>query len=207
MNLTGIPDTLRDYLPEYDQWNIRFDMPVQNGMEYVSRTHPLVEGLADYIVNTALDRVALDPLAKRCGVIRTNAVAKRTTLILLRYRFHLIRQRGKETIPLLAEDVQVVGFEGAPEKPVWLSPEKVQIIPDAHPSGNILPEMAKKRIQEVLDHYSDLRNDLDEFVRLRAEQLRDAHLRVRTALNNSQKIDVQPELPPDLMGIYVCLPE
>ena len=206
VDLTGIPENLRDYLPRYDCWTVRFDLPVEDGVEYLSRTHAFIEGLSDYITNTALDSSAIDSLAKRCGVIRTTDVTKRTTLLLLRYRFHLMRQRAKDSIPLLAEDVQIVGFSGAPDQLDWLSEDEVEKVLAARPSGNIARETACRRIQEVLDHYPSIQEELNHFAERHAEQLKEAHQRVRTAMNDSQGVDVQPELPPDVIGIYVYLP-
>ena len=50
---------------------------------YLSRTHPLIEGLAAYVMDTALDPVEdvrNKPIARRCGLIKTRKVQTRTTL-------------------------------------------------------------------------------------------------------------------------------
>jgi hypothetical protein len=90
----------------------RFSLPVSEQTLYLSRTHPLVEGLAGYVLNTALDPLE-EGLARRASVIRTTGVQSRVTLLLLRYRFHILtRSRDRET-PLLAEACQVVGYRGS----------------------------------------------------------------------------------------------
>src|SRR5690606_14657777 len=90
----------------------RFKLPVNDGVTYLSRTHPYVEGLARYVMDTALDPLLSDDaIARRCGVVRTRAVDEATTLLLLRFRFHIeTKRRGEESTPMLAEDVQVVGL-------------------------------------------------------------------------------------------------
>ncbi|MCR5258891.1 MAG: DEAD/DEAH box helicase, partial [Desulfovibrio sp.] len=58
-----------------------FEAPVQQGEELLSRTHPLVEGIAGYVMDTALDPELQSP-ASRSGVMYTDAVSRRTTLLL-----------------------------------------------------------------------------------------------------------------------------
>ena len=78
----------------------------------MSRSHPVVQALAAYIVDTALD--AHGPsAAARCGVLRTRAVASRTTLLLIRTRIHLtVTQRDRAPRELLAEDAILAAFTG-----------------------------------------------------------------------------------------------
>jgi hypothetical protein len=83
----------------------------------LSRTHPLVEGLAAYVMDTALDPVEdvrHQPIARRCGVFVTSQVQTLTTLLLVRLRFHIQapQRTGTPVQPLLAEDCQVFAFRG-----------------------------------------------------------------------------------------------
>ena len=207
IDLSEIPESLRDYLPDYDMWNVRFSLPVPEGSEYVSRTHPLTEKLAEFVKNNALDPESENPLARRCGVIRTQDVGMRTTLLLLRQRFHILQsKRGEEPHPILAEEVQIVGFTGSPASPEWLTAEQVESVLAARPSGNIPIETARRRIQDVLDQSASLQDAVNTFARQRAEALKEAHSKVRFALRETQKTEVRPELPVDMVGIYVYLP-
>ena len=64
-----------------------------DGELYLSRTHPLVEGLASYVMDAALDpagRTGDAGIARRCGVVRTQRVSRRTTLLLVRLRYHIV---------------------------------------------------------------------------------------------------------------------
>ncbi len=207
IDLSETPESLRDYLPDYDIWNVRFSLPVPEGYEYVSRTHPLTEKLAEFVKNNALDPESENPLARRCGVIRTGDVKTRTTLLLLRQRFHILQsKRGEEPRPILAEEVQIVGFAGSPSAPEWLTDEQVKSTLRAQPSGNVPIETARRRIQDVLDRRDSLQDAINTFARQRADALKEAHTKVRFALRESQKTEVRPELPVDLVGIYVYLP-
>src|SRR5262249_9149121 len=74
---------LREAVGGQETLTVRFALPVQDDVLYLSRTHPYVEGLASYVVNAALDPLQ-NGRARRCGAIRTRAVTTRTTLLLLR---------------------------------------------------------------------------------------------------------------------------
>ena len=92
----------------------RFDLPVKDGEVYLSRTHPIVEGLATYVMDTALDPLSdARRVARRCGVICASRVEQRTTLLLVRLRYHIITRRGKTEKPLLAEDCVALTFAGS----------------------------------------------------------------------------------------------
>ena len=87
------------------------------GAILLSRTHPVVEGLARYVLETALDPVhaASTQVARRASVIRSRDVSTRTTLLLLRLRCHI---EGKDTKgrprELLAEDQVSSDLPGRP---------------------------------------------------------------------------------------------
>jgi SNF2 family DNA or RNA helicase len=97
---------------------LTFTHPAPSGVEHVGRNHPLVEGLARYILDDALVNLE-NPIAARCGYTVTDAVEKRTTLLLVRLR-HLLD--SKHTT-LLAEECAVIGFTGSPSQPKWLEAE------------------------------------------------------------------------------------
>ncbi|HQP72294.1 MAG TPA: helicase-related protein, partial [Methanoculleus sp.] len=112
-DLSPVPTLVKEtcgYLP--DKITVSFDLPVQEQEIYLSRTHPIVEGLADLVMSTALDSENSHSIASRCGVIRTASVQRRTTLLLIRYRFHLTQAFKDKTHRSLVEDSQVVAFTG-----------------------------------------------------------------------------------------------
>jgi superfamily II DNA or RNA helicase len=93
VDLTETPRALRDTLDVPTQFAARFELPVSSGQYHLSRTHPLVERLANHVLNAALDPL-LESVARRCGVTRTSQVARRTTVLLLRLRFHIVTKLG-----------------------------------------------------------------------------------------------------------------
>jgi hypothetical protein len=85
-----------------EKFRARFELPVGEGVLYLTRTHPIVENLATHTLNAALDNDD-QAIARRCGVIFTDKVTRRTTLLLLRYRYHITTKDGPAARPLLAE--------------------------------------------------------------------------------------------------------
>lgn len=183
-----------------------FELPAPEGTHYLTRTHPAVEGLAAYVMDAALDPL-LEGVARRSGVIRTQAVSTRTTLLLLRLRYHLVTMQGEQTVELLAEDCQTVGFTGAPETAQWLTSDAVEALLNAEPAGNIAAPQATQFLQRVLDGFDALSPHLEETAQARGQALLEAHQRVRTAARiKGVRVDVRPHLPPDVLGVYVLLP-
>jgi superfamily II DNA or RNA helicase len=209
IDLRDAPVALRDALghPE-DGLKVRFDPTVPEGVQYLSRTHPLVEGLAGYVADTSLDKLS-EGMAARCGAMRTSAVESRTTLLLVRMRFDVVtkRRQGGDRRQL-AEEIRLLAFEGAPgADPRWLDDETSAALLEAGPAGNIIPDDARSRVAEVVDAYEELAPALDQVAHERAQALYDAHMRVREGARlKGVSYEVEPQPPVDVLGIYVLLP-
>jgi len=200
------PRALRDALGNDEQFIGRFEMPVDEGVLYLSRTHPIVEGLAAYVMDTALDPIA-DSVARRAGAIRTSAVARRTTLLLVRFRYDIVTRRGDDESAQIAEECRMLAFTGAPDHAEWLDDEAAEALLRAEPDANIAPEQAANFIRRVTEGVEALRSHLEAEARRRAEALLDAHRRVRAAARMQHvRYRVEPKLPADILGIYVFLP-
>ncbi len=212
LDLSHTPRALRDLVPGLPETlSVRFELPVSDGVLHLSRTHPLVEGLAAHVLDTALDP-ELDGIAQRAGAIRTAEVWTRTTLLLCRFRFDITTRRGMGRAAVeeneLAEDCDLLAFEGSPESATWLSSERAEALLQAKPSGNVLPEQARERVEQVISGEPALQQALVAVAQARAESLLAAHRRVRQAARlRGVSYDVKPQLPVDLLGIYIYLPD
>jgi superfamily II DNA or RNA helicase len=204
-DLTESDRALKDLLGR-EKFVAAFSPPPPEGHLYLNRTHPLVHSLAAYVLEDALDPHSTGGAA-RAGAIRTSAVTKATTLLLLRLRHHLIAVRGQNESRTLAEEAHLLAFTGQPSDPLWLSPEETATLLEASPDANVLPEQATDRIDRVLASLDVLAGKLTEEAQLRADALLESHLRVREgAKMKSARYAVEPKLPVDLLGIYVYLP-
>ncbi len=218
-NLSEASAALKDVLAQSSGFELkdpklrlRFSLPVQEGERYIQRTHPFVETLANHVLETALDPLSGDavhyPAARRCGAIRTKSVDKRTTLLLVRFRYHIIQiQNNNEERPLLAEDCRVLAFTGSPQNAVWVEEAIADSLLSAQPESNISTEQATDFVRRVIDGVEILRPHLNQVAVERGEELLDAHQRVRRASKvRSIRYRIEPQLPPDVLGIYVYLP-
>ena len=215
VDLRETPRALRDVLSNTlsgDTFEARFEPPFEEGQMQLVRTHPLVESLSSYILETALDPLSTDTHikapARRCGAIRTAQVDRRMTLLLIRFRYHIITARGGEEKPLLAEDCQVLAFAGPPQNAEWLDGEAAEHLLRLIPDMNINSDLASDFVRKVEEGFESFRPHLDEVARLRGEELLEAHQRVRRASKvRNVQYRVEPQLPPDVLGIYVYLPK
>lgn len=203
LDLSETPRAMRDAVGDAESLGARFDGPLEDGEVRLVRTHPFVEGLATHVLDSALDGAGV---ARRCAAIRTRAVTTRTTLLLVRFRFHLVVKRGGDEQAMLAEDVGIMAFEGAPKAPKWLDSDRASELLEATPDANVGSDQARHFLAQVVDGFGDFGAALEAEAQRRGDALLDAHRRVREAAQSSGRHRVEPQLPPDVLGVYVYLP-
>jgi hypothetical protein len=199
--LPAPPDFLKPVLGEKSRL-LTFTHPAPEGVEHIGRNHPLVEGLARHLIEEALAGIE-EPIAARCGFTTTDAVEKRTTLLLVRLR-HLLDSPKHQS--LLAEECAVIGFTGSPSNPVWLELEQAaSLLQQAEPVSDALSSIKQQGIADILQRISELEPDLQLFAQQRAHELAQSHRRVRE-ITKEGRIQVKPQLPMDILGIYILQP-
>lgn len=181
-----------------------FEGRVRPGETLLTRSHPFVSGLAGYILDSALDPL-LEGKARRCGVISTSLVSRRTTVMLVRNRFHLVVRTQAGERPLLCEDCATLAFEGPAAAAHWLDAETAAELLLATPDANVAPEQARYFLSQVLEDLPALSAHLESVARERAQELLASHSRVRRQ-TRAGAVSVEPNLPPDVLGVYVYLP-
>lgn len=209
--LAPLPLGLRDAMPPGRRDPLLFarDLPVRRGEAVLNRTDATVEAIANYVLESALDTQlpAEQRPARRCAVVRTAAVSTRTTLLLVRYRFHLELPSRTGARQLVAEDVATLAFEGAPAQANWLEPQAVIPLLDAAPSGNVPGPQAEQFLSRSLDGIEHVRDHLERHGGVVAELLLDSHRRVRHAsadIVRGLKVTVEPVA--DILGVFVFVP-
>ena len=188
------------------------ELPAKPRRAHLDRTDPNVAAIARYVLESALDSVTpadqRDRPARRCGVMRTSAVTKRTTLLLVRYRFHLDLPGRDGPRQLVAEDAQVLGYRGQPAAAEWLTAEEVTALLSAEASGNVQPDQALDFTERAVAALDAARPHLDEVADELAVKLRDDHIRAREAGGQRvrRQVAVRAQKPADILGVYVYLP-
>jgi superfamily II DNA or RNA helicase len=227
---TRLPEVVRLALPQTKEtyWSVSFISPTPEGAEYLGRNHPFVTALARFLFEAAMNRPG-NTMVCRCGVLRTRAVARLTTLLLLRVRY-LIEQPNKT--PLLSEEVLVLGYQqpcvgadpcAGPDAQAagWLSSdEALRLLASATPDANMPLEEKRELVRMVLTDLGDwqaphdswgndhpLQQRIREHILKRAAALQESHKRIRQALSQRTRgLEVRPQFPPDFLGILVLQP-
>ncbi len=204
-SLDRFPEMVKTAIPEEKEWRVTFTSPSPENVTYLGRNHPFVSSLAQFLLEEALTRKG-NAIAARCGVIRTQAIGRRTSLFLMRLRFTL---EEPEKRPLLAEEVFISGFRGfPPDRIEWVSEDEVlSLLQTAKPDANISIAERKEVIEEVLGWWDSLKPKLRSLIEKRAQKLLESHRRIRSAAHLARRgLTVNPHFPPDLIGILVLLP-
>jgi len=209
IDLSECPQNFRDYLQIYGEekkYKIGFEFPPDEGVRYLTRTHPMVEKISTYVVDSALEKIT-NSAAKRAGVIKTKAVSKRTTVLLVRFRYEITTIKDNFKNSQLVEECVTAGFSGSPENAVWLDAAEAAKLYDCRPDDNTAPEIASDFVGRVTKNFENLRPKIEEMARTRAVDILKSHRRLRDEANiKSVKYSVEPKLPPDILGIYIYLP-
>ncbi len=181
-------------------------LPVPRRHAHLDRTDPHVAAVARYLLDAALDPEVGGPRpARRCGVMRTSAVPRRTTLLLARFRFQLALSGRDGRRSQVAEDAQALAYRGKPDAPDWLPPEEVAALLAAEPSGNVPADLARDDLERAVAALDALQPHLAIEADALAERLATAHTRVRAAAR-MRGITVTAHTPVDVLGVYLYLP-
>jgi len=169
---------------------------------YLGRTHPLVARVCDAVLSEAFSSGGDDRFA-RSGAMFTEAVARWTALVLMRFRYRFI-----EEIEEFAEEIVLAAFERSENGLRWLEPlpTAARILAEsAVPRVNISREERADNIERAL---AILEADPDWFrpiLNSRVAELELAHQRLR-ALLKKHPLKISPHLPPDILGCFVLVP-
>lgn len=201
------PRALRQAIGRDESFTGRFDLPLQDGDVYLGRTSPIVEGIAAWTLDQALDHAARDarPIASRLGVISSSAVAARTTLLVVRLRYHL-GAGGANGETILCEEIVPLACTGPAAAPQWLDAASSERLLDAQPERNLIPTAIEQQTRLILESLPAYRDALAPVAAERAAAQLAAHERVRQATRAPGRVTIQPVLPVDILGAYVILP-
>ncbi|MEY4179973.1 MAG: hypothetical protein RLY70_3547 [Planctomycetota bacterium] len=202
------PRALRQAIGRDESFQGRFDLPVKKGECYLGRTSPIVEGLAGWTLDQALDPAARDaaPIAARCGLIATSSVATRTTLVVARFRFHL-KVSGAASETILCEEIVPLACVGPASQLTWLTAEESERLLASRPEQNLIPSRLEQQLQLLLGSLGSIQAALAPVAVERAALQLQAHERVREAVRTRGRVAIEPVLPVDILGAYVLLPK
>lgn len=212
----SVPVGLRDALHAGPTLPWVPDLPAPRGAAVMVRTDERVGALARFVLDGALDPRLDGHLrpARRACVATTTDVTAVTVLLLARFRVHVTLPGRHGTRTEVAEEARTLAFRGLPSSPTWLSAAETDALMTATPTANTPPDRARAMIEGVLRALPSLTPALDAEAHKTADELRDAHTRVRQSARGREAagaltvrgITVEPQLPVDLLGVFVYLP-
>jgi ERCC4-related helicase len=177
--------------------------PAPFGAVLLTRTHPLTATLAESLVEASLDPESLTSLGLgRVGAWETAAVPKLTRVALLRIRYKLTIHARRERL-LLAEEAALVAFHG---NEIFAIEDEARALLHAEATSNLAASAQERFIEKAKAHLPALlAGSLSDFVRQRADELVQDHSRLRAAAGSS-RVSVEPVFPPDVIGLFVLMP-
>jgi len=210
--LAHLPLTLKERLDTAGLMHLRtmdFTYPTRGRAEFIHRTHPLVSHLADYLSELAMAGEETQIVA-RAGAIFTREVETRTTIYLLRLRSRLTIRRTQNDMTraqeMLAEEALavMVNRQGEPELLEKADMLRLMQLPV---SKNMADEARTRELNRAVDALQHLTPRFDAIAYQRAEAVLADHRRTREAADARGSYSVQPQLPVDVMGVYVLVPD
>lgn len=197
-----LPEALRQRLADEG-----IDKPLLLNFNELHRSHPLVNVLAEHVLETSLDSSSHGAtIAARCAVTLTDAVEVVTTIYLLRLRHQLSYVRRRQPFQMMAEETVSIAVAGR-NNPQWLQGENVAKLLECTPSGNLPVEVVQREIRTALELIAAHPQQLASLAEARAKMLLTDHQRVRQAARDVGQYSVKACLPVDVMGVYVLLPD
>ena len=153
----------------------------------------------------------LDPIlrpARRAGVMRSAAVNKVTTLLVVRFRLEITLPGSRATITQVAEDAQFLAFTTTEDDLTWLTTEQVDALLTAPATGNVADTLARTQLDRALARLDLVGDHLQTIGYERADAIVADHRAVRSASRTGGRA-VTAELlpPPDVLGLYVFPPD
>lgn len=174
----------------------------------ISRSHPLVSTIADYVTEQALEADE-NPLVHRAAVtpVISEHVTKRTVLYFTRMRHRLEFSFANTTKSLMAEEAVVL---------VSRPGESLQVLPHdemawvraLQPAGDIAKTQASAAVKRAIEVFRASQGEVAALAQARADELMQDHTRVRQAAHvEAGRVSVSSCLPVDLIAVSVLLPQ
>ena len=195
---------LSEYLGRGDKIHISFDSPTPIGYRYIGRNHRFVEQLCHRIISNSLDSTRKDQRAARASVFSSDEVETQTTLIQFRVR-NVIREIGKQH-DIVSEEMFLWGYKQIQDQIEALEIEECKRLLGSTNAIDVSETRQKILFESELNHFQQLHPDFIKVVENRSDELVHAHMRFAKYLGAKRFKAVTPVLPPDILGVYVLIP-
>jgi len=200
----NMDDWMASALGQGSTIHISFQSPTPQGFRYIGRNHRFVEQLCHRIIANSLDKERKGNKAARASVFRTDAVNTQTTLIQFRVR-NVIREVSKQH-EMVSEEMFLWGYEQTPDGINALEIDRCKELLHTSNALDISNERQEIIFEKELEHFKQLHPDFIKVVERRSDELVNAHTRFAKYIGAKRFEAVTPVLPPDILGVYVLIP-
>jgi SNF2 family DNA or RNA helicase len=200
----NMDDWMASALGQGDKIHISFHSPTPRGFRYIGRNHRFVEQLCHRIIANSLDKERKGNKAARASVFRTDAVNTQTTLIQFRVR-NVIREVSKQH-EMVSEEMFLWGYEQTADGIHALDIDQCKTLLHTSSALDISTERQEIIFEKELQHFEELHPDFIAVVAKRSDELVNAHTRFAKYIGAKRFEAVTPVLPPDILGVYVLIP-
>lgn len=200
----NMDDWMASALGQGDKIHISFQSPTPQGFRYIGRNHRFVEQLCHRIIANSLDKERKGNKAARASVFRTDAVNTQTTLIQFRVR-NVIRE-VRQQHEMVSEEMFLWGYEQTPDGINALEIDQCKELLHTSNALDISNERQEIIFEKELEHFKQLHPDFIKVVEMRSDELVNAHTRFAKYIGAKRFEAVTPVLPPDILGVYVLIP-
>ena len=107
---------------------------------------------------------------------------------------------------MVSEEMFLWGYEQTPDGIKTLQPDACKQLLHTSSALDISRERQELVFEKELKHFEELHPDFIKVVEKRSEELVDAHTRFAKYLGAKRYEAVTPVLPPDILGVYVLIP-
>jgi len=203
---TNLPLLFKSILKNKDEVLVSFESPTPEGFKYLGRNHIFVEQLCHYVLNNSLSKDSVNAIAARASVIPSTNINVKTTILQLRVR-NIISEKteGKQ---LVAEEMLLWGYEGNIEDKKYHDAEYCKsLLREVVPSSDFPKQRQEVLFNNEIQVLKNSENVLKDVVRIRSNNLIESHERFRKLVGGNKYHIVEPVLPPDVLGIYIIVPQ
>ncbi|WP_245189712.1 helicase-related protein [Lunatimonas salinarum] len=204
--LQNLPVHLRETLGTKTDYRVSFHSPTPQGYRYIGRNHKFTEQLCQFLLALAFEQKGDFGKVARAAVIQTDRVQVQTTVIQFRVRNVIKEVQSK--VENISEEMYLWGFEGSSSQGNTLEYERCKsLLFEAESIQNLSSERQQDVFQNQVKLFDEKLDQFKEVAEDRAKKLVEAHGRFKTLVGGKRYEAVHPILPPDILGVYVFLPQ
>jgi hypothetical protein len=203
-NKVNMDDWIASSLGIGEKFHIAFESPTPQGFKFIGRNHRFVEQLCHRVIANSLDKSRKNNKAARAAVFSSDDVSIQTTLIQFRVR-NVIREINKKH-EMVSEEMFLWGYEQTSEGINAIDLELCKKLLHTSSVIDISNERQQIIFNREIEHFKKLHPDFIKVVTNRSDELVNAHTRFAKYIGAKRFEAVTPVLPPDILGVYVFIP-